>query len=828
MSSYSPFPFVFLCLVVATPSYGQQPAVRAGSADHARINFDIQRRAIEHQQLWESSKKITRLPVSQLPKEVKQARVSNQLETSSLSVGAVGRLGLYIYEIMSVVDDQNLIIATKRGEPIWLTDYDTSGLYDGQTVFVYDYVRVRMPKYYNTTNGGKRTVACIELLTQAETERMLEADKKKIEDLSPGPSPASTEPHQWFLTDGSSVKAAFVEVKNSKLYLRDAGGHVKSISLTKLKSNSKRLAVELQKNKKQESEDSKDDSDSTKSSSAIKTLQAKVWLNHTYKTVVIWGNEGYWVEKDQDGEKVHSRSRTIEVGEGFLEIEDIPSRKIRRIYATEMQEFKDGVWIVVAHGKWQADSKISPFTKDDLNTDKNSQNSFPGNDQRLPAPDVEVVSVALRDVQGPNGRIFKAVYVMVRNNSKKEIRIIDGIYHFYDTTGAKIEDVPYTLLALSNDEPGLVHGGERECGGFRIPIPTSVDSAKVTITKVLTEGLESIVYNYRNNENAHLTTQQDINSTDERSGRRVKEIDGRCWICLTNHFQLLETMNGHWLEVGMLGEPRSAYFKLVSSSDEFFEFENLKTKQRRRIFPDRFEDQEDGQWIKRGSGKWRKEMTVQTASGYTSEVPEGSAFTDQTYGGDFVKEATRWVKYTGDGKPLLEFVEISKSGDGLDLYCDARQQVFRIREDHVVLVEGVKQEFLLHGNWKNLPYSASRISKRSLAEAIMPDSSAVPSMQTAPATANTAKNPMALIVQGDNWIGTISRQTYTDLTRYAVQGDQDAFVKAASRGLINGNITHFKAGEELFLVKMEIFTGLMKVRRKGDTAEYWTSVETAK
>jgi len=73
--------------------------------------------------------------------------------------------------------------------------------------------------------------------------------------------------------------------------------------------------------------------------------------------------------------------------------------------------------------------------------------------------------------------------------------------------------------------------------------------------------------------------------------------------------------------------------------------------------------------------------------------------------------------------------------------------------------------------------------------------------------------------------GCRDRGYYSKLLEYARDGDRDAFNRALAAGVVSGQCTTFNAGEEVFRTDTAIFSGLLKIRRKGEVAEYWTNME---
>jgi hypothetical protein len=80
-------------------------------------------------------------------------------------------------------------------------------------------------------------------------------------------------------------------------------------------------------------------------------------------------------------------------------------------------------------------------------------------------------------------------------------------------------------------------------------------------------------------------------------------------------------------------------------------------------------------------------------------------------------------------------------------------------------------------------------------------------------------------ISKDGYFGCKDKDYFEKLISYAVQNDKDAFTQGLAGGVLTGQCTMFKAGEKVFLVDTAIFSGLAKVRRKGNMAEYWTNME---
>ncbi len=83
-------------------------------------------------------------------------------------------------------------------------------------------------------------------------------------------------------------------------------------------------------------------------------------------------------------------------------------------------------------------------------------------------------------------------------------------------------------------------------------------------------------------------------------------------------------------------------------------------------------------------------------------------------------------------------------------------------------------------------------------------------------------------ISGDHWFGCTSRSHFSRLVGLATSGDTEAFQQALNTGLATGSCTTFQTGEIVYLIDVGVFSGLAKIRRKGETKEYWTNMEAVK
>ena len=70
--------------------------------------------------------------------------------------------------------------------------------------------------------------------------------------------------------------------------------------------------------------------------------------------------------------------------------------------------------------------------------------------------------------------------------------------------------------------------------------------------------------------------------------------------------------------------------------------------------------------------------------------------------------------------------------------------------------------------------------------------------------------------------GCEDREYYEKLAQYLRQNDDEAFGRGLAAGLPVGRCTMFEAGEVVYIADTAFFSGAVRVRRKGQTQEFWT------
>lgn len=221
-------------------------------AQRTRADFaaerEHERRSIEAEQRWRESKKLTRL--EKIP-DVRK-RQSECLSPTALADGSIGYLEYWQYHILQVVGPTDLILAIKNPDipPLWLTNYPTEGLVDGDNVRLVGPVEVTGTKKYEALLGNQTTIRVIELVAP-ERAAEIEAELK-----------AKAEAHLYRVwTDSTgkhSIEAKFVEFKSNGVYLeRRDNKEVINLPVSRLSPEDRQwirehLAAEREKKKKAE------------------------------------------------------------------------------------------------------------------------------------------------------------------------------------------------------------------------------------------------------------------------------------------------------------------------------------------------------------------------------------------------------------------------------------------------------------------------------------------------------------------------------------------------------------------------------------------------
>jgi hypothetical protein len=169
---------VFVLILVIPESQAQVNAVRAGSAEAARLLAENQRRAAAEADDWKLSKKLTILDSTPTTSTAVRGQHAC-MDPESLSVGTVGYLEYWQYNIAQVMGPNDLLLTIRNPKipPVWLTGYSTKGLADGDLARILGLVEVTGTKTYETVAGSSKTVRVIQFINAA---RIAEIESAKV------------------------------------------------------------------------------------------------------------------------------------------------------------------------------------------------------------------------------------------------------------------------------------------------------------------------------------------------------------------------------------------------------------------------------------------------------------------------------------------------------------------------------------------------------------------------------------------------------------------------------------------------------------------------
>jgi len=91
--------------------------------------------------------------------------------------------------------------------------------------------------------------------------------------------------------------------------------------------------------------------------------------------------------------------------------------------------------------------------------------------------------------------------------------------------------------------------------------------------------------------------------------------------------------------------------------------------------------------------------------------------------------------------------------------------------------------------------------------------------------AERAGAEQAARVSGERYAGCRTQQELQKLNRYAAQGDENGWANAMAGANMRGECTMFRKGEPVFVIGQATASGLIRVRRREQSKEYWTLSE---
>lgn len=101
------------------------------------------------------------------------------------------------------------------------------------------------------------------------------------------------------------------------------------------------------------------------------------------------------------------------------------------------------------------------------------------------------------------------------------------------------------------------------------------------------------------------------------------------------------------------------------------------------------------------------------------------------------------------------------------------------------------------------------------------------SSDTSDSTAEVDAPEGTLRIKGESRIGCLSEQRFDRLLKFAAQNDSEAFKSELLAGVATGDCTLFKENEPVYQTEGNPLSGRAKLRRPGETIEYWAIFEAA-
>jgi hypothetical protein len=83
-------------------------------------------------------------------------------------------------------------------------------------------------------------------------------------------------------------------------------------------------------------------------------------------------------------------------------------------------------------------------------------------------------------------------------------------------------------------------------------------------------------------------------------------------------------------------------------------------------------------------------------------------------------------------------------------------------------------------------------------------------------------------INGDHYYGCTTKEKFDELLGYITDNDMNAFTQAFDEGLIEGTVVAFKNREPVYVEDAPFLSGMVELRRSGETQTYWTVSEAIK
>lgn len=211
------------------------------------------------------------------------------------------------------------------------------------------------------------------------------------------------------------------------------------------------------------------------------------WDSYSYYGIIEKKADGKWIETDKNtGEFRHHLEETERTND-YIELYNAKRNESYRLYADHMEAVIDNRWSSIGSGAWLMHSSATNNSRSETDFPKNQSTVQNPPNESPPASKLSRVSeieVLASNIKSKPSTGLKYVSLTLKNRGPRPVRIVDGIYQFHDSSGRIIKEIPYTFLAILDDEPAIKPGETTEAGGFMLPAGMAASTVSVQITKV--------------------------------------------------------------------------------------------------------------------------------------------------------------------------------------------------------------------------------------------------------------------------------------------------------------------------------------------------------
>lgn len=216
--------------LLPTASIAQVPALEVGSAEAYRYQINMQERLVKQQQLehqmkmlWNEAKKLYKV----------KPQVMEMSTTSPIgpdfATGNTGCIDRWETEVQQVVDEKNAILRVDKSM-LWLEDFDTSDLADGQKVRLLGFVKITGTKSYETVAGSSKTLFVVKFLNEQESAEF----QKKIDEMKQQAAQAAEDAKYvtWKTERGKEIVGKVVEIRKGVVTFQSKDGKTTRLNMS--------------------------------------------------------------------------------------------------------------------------------------------------------------------------------------------------------------------------------------------------------------------------------------------------------------------------------------------------------------------------------------------------------------------------------------------------------------------------------------------------------------------------------------------------------------------------------------------------------------------